>query len=584
MGCGSSNELQSYCEPDQLLEAGKCLDDVGVAVNGEGFLSQRRKTAVFLDGPADFELIDQKSGEVAYEGKAEGPVLAEDTEQMVYHADFTEFVTPGSYVLRSAAGKESAAFTIGDQALSPSLDAAMLGLFGQRCGEAVSFSYGEKNYKHAACHQNEAELSRVGESGTRDDTGGWHDAGDYGKYVRNGAFAVAFLLKAYEHYPETLEKRDFGIKESGDDVPDILDEARVELEWILKTQFEDGSFAHKVTALKFEANLMPSQDKQTRFFFSTSTTSTGDAVGVLALAARLYAEFDKDFSEVCLESAKKGQAFLDANPDEIASDQSGAETGTYGSKGDLDERLWAVAELWETTGDEEYLEKTEALAADLSFLDNFDWADARNLGLLTYVESEREGRNEELFEEKQYELVATAEKIAEHSRNDPYARGFSGYFWGSNGVIARMSLNLAAAHRIYPNRAYLDAVTGQLDHLLGLNGFARSFVTGLGGNPVQSPHHRPSVSDGITPPWPGLLIGGPHAQGSDDSNAIPALTWEDDDDNYWNNEIAINWNTALVYALVVAEATAEDEDAACVPDCLPSLPDGVGGMGGGATD
>lgn len=154
---------------------------------------------------------------------------------------------------------------------------------------------------------------------------------------------------------------------------------------------------------------------------------------------------------------------------------------------------------------------------------------------------------------------------------DPYGRGFEAYYWGSTGVTARMSLNLVVAHHLYPNRAYLNAIQSKLDYLFGRNSFARSFVTRLGTNPPLSPHHRPSVADGEGQPWPGLLIGGPNGE---------AAEWKDEYASYQTNEIAINWNTALAYALVAAHATRSDMDAACVPDCVPSEA-GEGGAGGG---
>jgi endoglucanase len=169
-------------------------------------------------------------------------------------------------------------------------------------------------------------------------------------------------------------------------------------------------------------------------------------------------------------------------------------------------------------------------------------------------------------------LVESADDMARESGKDPYGRGLNSYYWGSAGVVARMSYNLVLAHKIYPNQTYLDAISLKVDHLLGLNPFARSWVTGLGANPPQNPHHRPSVSDGVAAPWPGLLIGGANPD---------ALSWEDDYASYEQNEIAINWNTALVYALVAARGTATDESADCVPNCLPepSL-GGAGGLGG----
>lgn len=559
---------------------GRCLHDLPIALNGEGYLPARAKRAVFIGESPSFKIIDSKSGKVVLNGKADGPTTSPDTDQVVYVADFSELSEKGNYYVE-ANGKRSGTFAVGRDALNPALDAAMLGLYGQRCGEKVSLSFANYDFHHQACHLAPASLSRVGSDEERDDSGGWHDAGDYGKYVRNGAFAVAFLLKAYEHFPGYLNDRQFEIPEKGGAVPDILDEARVEVEWILKAQFDDGSFAHKITAEHFEAEILPKADTQARFFFSTSTTSTADGVAVLAQAARIYEEFDKTFSEKCLVASRRGQEFLDEHPEAIVSEQlpNGEGTGTYawspGDDGQAD-RLWAYAELWETTGEENFLEQFEALASGMAVSHNFDWGNPTNLGIVTYLDSKRQGRDDATVESKTRELFGTTDAIAQAARTDEFGRGFGSYFWGSNGVIVRMSFNLAAAHRIHKNTDYLDAMTSQIDHVLGRNGFARSFVTGLGVNPVMFPHHRPSSADAVPVPWPGLLIGGPHGSKPE------GLAWEDDPDNYQNNEIAINWNTALIYALVAAQATMNDESAECSPNCLPPEPGlgGAGGMGG----
>ena len=580
----SSESLPTGCPEGTRYFRGQCLIGHEVRLNSVGYLPERAKFASFQGTSPGFVLKDAESGDVVYSGTAQGPTRNRDTNEQLYRADFSDFDDEGRYFVEIEAGR-SAVFEIGQTSLDHALDAVMLGLYGQRCGEAVNFQYGELSYFHQQCHMQDASLARVGE-GSRGDTGGWHDAGDYGKYTRNGAFAVSFLVRAYEQFPEFLEGRAFDIPETGDAVPDILDEARVELEWLLKVQFDDGSFSHKVTAENFEVDIMPEADNQPRFFVSASSTSTANAVAALAQAARVYEPFDAAFAEKCLAAARRGQEFLGANPEPLSAIQDDINTGNYGcatsscTDQDQDERLWALAELWETTGEEAFLEELEVKVRAASVRANFDWADVENLGLCTYALSDRPGRDPDLVAEVQFELQRIARFIADNSQDHGYGRGFEYYYWGANGSIARLSYNLIAAHRLAPDAGLLDVLTAQLDHLLGHNAYSRSFVTGLGADPVMRPHHRPSIADANFEPWPGLLIGGPHAQGQSDPLAqdYPALAWTDEAANYWHNEIAINWSTAMAYALVAALATRGDETAACQPDCL--VDPGVGGAGG----
>jgi endoglucanase len=411
--------------------------------------------------------------------------------------------------------------------------------------------------------------------------------------VVNGAFAVAFLMAAYEHFPDYLKAREFEMPERGGATPDILDEARVEITWILKTQLADGSFSHKVTARGFEAEIMPETDHQARFFYSVSTAATGDGTAALAQAARVFAEFDPGFAETCLAAAQKGQAFLDLHPELIESKQTSGGTGTYATGRDQDARIWALAELWATTSDASYLSSLETRLAEASFSDEFDWGTATNLGLGTYLRSELPGRDPKIVEKLTASVAASAQKLHQGALEDVYGRDRESYYWGTNGVISRTAYNLALANSLFGHTDFLDTISLQLGHVFGLNGFGRSYVTQLGPNPVVSPHHRPSTADTAGRPWPGLMIGGPHGQGADERGTkgvvLPALDWQDKISNYYHNEIAINWNTALIYALVAALATQDGQTDACWPDTcftVPGAPDGgtggSGGAGGGA--
>lgn len=587
--CGPSVRRTVDCPEGARAEMQTCVFDYEVRVNTVGYLPGRRKQATFVSEEGAFELLRTEDDEVVFEGTAEGPLESKDTLETVYVADFSEFTETGEYYLKVRGGR-SPAFRIGREPLEEALRVVMLGLYGQRCGEEVTIEHDDFEFSHEACHLDEASLERLGEAGTKDDTGGWHDAGDYGKYTVNGAFAVAHLLLAFEHFEELASRVRLDIPENENDLPDILDEAKVELLWLLKVQLDDGSFAHKVTARDFEGVVLPELDGSERVFVEPSSAGTAHAVAALGLAARVFAPFDEKFSERCLEAAAAGGEWLVDHPDEVVADQAGITTGGYHSGGDGDERLWAMVELFESSGEERWLSLAEQQIRGRKADTTFDWANPKNFGLASYVRSEREGRDPEIVAAVAEAFLGIAQYHAETSARNPYGRGVDGYYWGINGALARLSLNLSTAHYVQPDAEYLDVVQSQLDHLLGRNFYGRSYVTGLGTNPVLRPHHRPSQVDSVSVPWPGLLIGGPHSNLFDAEDepenmpTPPALTWTDEYENYLHNEVAINWMGSLAYALMAALALEPDSDgcdqclnAGGAPSDRPA-----GGAGGGS--
>lgn len=580
VACGEERLLPG-CDDGKRYVNGQCLVGAEVRLNTVGFLPARAKLATFVGEDAAFS-VKTSEGDEVLSGTAAGPVNNPDTGETVYIADFSTLTEPGEYYVEAAGGR-SVTFRIGEDALDKAFEGVMLGLYGQRCGVHVSLDWNDEHYEHGPCHTDEASLSRLDLEGTRDDTGGWHDAGDYGKYTRNAAFSVAFLVRAFEQFPHLLTERELQLPERGGDTPDVLDEARVQLEWLFKVQLDDGSFAHKVTAARFESEIMPQQDDQPRMFVSTSTTASANAVAALAQAARVYEPFDADFAARCLAAAVKGQEFLTAHPEEIQADQAGISTGGYGSSNDTDERLWALTELWETTGEAAYLEAAEALLPEVSFRMEFDWADVGNLAITAYALSERQGRDPALLWEAQDTILGQADIMIAASAQHGYGRGVNGYYWGSNGVVARSTTTLVAAHRLQPRPEYLDTVVAQVDHLLGRNGISRSFVTGVGVDPPMNPHHRPSRADGADAPWPGLLVGGPQGQPweAPENDMTPVgLTWGDLYADYEHNEIAINWSTGMAYALAAAIGSRADVSDVCPDGVCPDRSEPAGGEAG----
>lgn len=544
------------CGAGQVFQDGQCVVPHAVRVNSVGYFPDRAKVATYVGDATSFR-VRSLAGEVVLEGTSSGEIRTRDTGERVRHADFSELREPGEYYIEVPGVGRSPDFRVATNVYEEPLVAAMLGLYGQRCGSAVELEWQETSFSHGSCHEAEPSLQYVeGEEGTKDARGGWHDAGDYGRYTVNGAFAVAFMLKAYEEFPDRLAGLELPIPERGDDMPDVLDEVRYQLEWLLKMQLSDGSASHKVTAQRFEGTILPENDGSALYFVGPGTAATANFAAALALAARVYEPYDADFAERCLTAAQQAFDFLLANREPITPDQSQFSTGGYESAGYDDERAWAAAELWKTTGDAAALEEFELLFGELGFMmrRNFDWSDSTNLALLTYLSAEREGRDEAIVDNVRTMTLAVADSLVLDAQNHGYGRALGGlYYWGINGVLARTAYNLVAAYRLEPEAKYLDAVTAQVDHLLGRNPYGRSYVTGVGYRPARFPHHRPSMVGGVA--WPGLLIGGPHTglQGEGRETVPEGLTWEDASDNYRHNEVAINWNTALVYALVASE-------------------------------
>jgi len=534
--------------------------DTDVRVSSIGYLPLRAKRASIAGAPSGFTVVRDADGVVVLTGVPAAAVNDADTGESVATADFTAVSTPGTYHLEVDGIGRSTSFAIDADVYRSAFVTTMLGFYGWRCGTAVAFDYAGTHYGYPACHLQDAHTDPLGTVGTRDGTGGWHDAGDYGKYTVNAALAVGTLLAAWEDYQPALEPVALQIPETGGALPDFLDEIRYELVWLLKMQYAatDGRVAHKLVEPTHPAFIMPQDDTAARSFVPYGTAATADFVAVLAKASRIYRPYDAAFADQCLAAARVSYDYLSANPANVAADETGF-IGTQYSSSDDDDRLWAAAELWATTGDAAVLGDVEArinaLTAPLASPD-FDWGNLKNLGLLTYVRGTQPGRTDAVVTQVSQSITAAADTLVTAHKAGGYGRDLPNYYWGVNGSLARTCMLLQTAHRIAPNADYVDTCSDQLAFLFGRNSYDRSMVTGLGLNPPLHIHHRPSASDGIDAPYPGLLVGGAWTyRALSGTPAIPACTlpagacWVDQQENYEVNEVAINWNAALVYAL-----------------------------------
>jgi endoglucanase len=188
--------------------------------------------------------------------KLSTPTLDAASGDTTTQADFSSLTTPGTYRVEIA-NTLSDPFTIAPTVYADALRLTIRGYTGQRCGCAVDLGNG---YHHPACHHDGAFDPTSGRSGPVPNTGGWHDAGDYGRYIVNSGITTATLLWAWELYPDALQTLHLDIPESGHPLPDFLSEIKWNLNWMLSLQDTDGGVWHKQTSLHFCAFIMPQDD------------------------------------------------------------------------------------------------------------------------------------------------------------------------------------------------------------------------------------------------------------------------------------------------------------------------------------
>jgi endoglucanase len=515
--------------------------DSSIRLNTVGFLPDHLKRASIAAACSDFGIISVVDGTVTFRGKTSGPVYNSDTNENLYIADFSAMRQPGVYRLVVPGVGRSAPFRIGRDVYGFSFRTVLRAMHLWRCGTAVEAEHNGIIYSHKACHLDDAWLDLAGGGhARRDSTKGWHDAGDYNKYVVNAGVTLGIMFRAWEEFGPQIQKIKLDLPEAEKGLPAYLSEIKWETDWLLTMQAMDGSVYHKVSTKDFGPAILPEDEKTKRYFAPWSTAATADFVAMMAASARVFQPYDKVYARRCLEAARKSYAFLLAHTEEKRADLKDFRTGAYQTVDD-DDRLWAAVEMWETTGEASYLKDFEESVHSFKFNANWGWGNVENLGMLTYLFSKRDGRDVRLVQQLSDDLVATANGIVRLGEAHGYNRPLgTRYYWGANGSVANLTVLLQAANRIAPKVAYVETALDAISHLFGRNYYGRSFVTGLGANPPLHPHDRRSMGQTGAPAWPGYLIGGGWPRATD---------WKDDSSIYQVNEIAINWNAPLIYAL-----------------------------------
>ena len=533
-------------------------------VNQIGYDIQKTKFAYAtgLNGGEEFEVCSQNDGTAVFTGHAGQPVTDRVAGEPVCCLNFSDFKTPGTFFIRvtTSDGKtaQSEPVHIG-QGLYNDIYYSILNYFYlSRCGQDTQNEQAGE-WGHPACHDTPAVI--YGTDIKKEVNGGWHDAGDYGRYIVAASKAVMDILMAYEAGSTSCHC------ERSAAIPfDILAEARFELEWMLKMQRTDGGVFHKVSCYHFCGFINPQDEKDELVISPVSSTATADFAGCLAFASDFYKDSDPAFAKSLMDAALKAWNYLETHDEELFKNPPEITTGGYGDWSSADERYFACAALFLRTGDQAYVTKAMELRSSVidkpdnpdfpwinKWQEGFGWGMVAGYGTELFLRAKDKIQDKAVVQTLQDSMLKSADRLLDRVNNASFGTSLDKVHWGSSGHVCDNAHTLLLAFDLTGRSDYYEAAKKQLDYVLGCNPNNVCYVTGFGANTVKYPHHRPSATLGKA--MPGMLSGGP-CEGLYDAcakdnlgpkNLPPLRCFIDNQDSYSTNEIAIYWNSTLVY-------------------------------------
>lgn len=531
-----------------------------IHVNQQGFLPESGKIAIVPNVVSgEFWLVDAKTGSEVLRGPLSQAQAWDVAGETVKVADFTAFNKPGHYKIRVSEAGESPPFSIREKVYDPVLAAAVKSFYYNRASAPIEVEYAGQFARPAGHPDTLVYVHSSAASATRpagtviSSPKGWYDAGDYNKYTVNSGISTYTLLMALADFRGLFAELHLNIPESSNAVPDLLDEILWNLDWLVTMQDpHDGGVYHKLTTLNFSSEGMPHEQNAKRYVVQKSTAASLNFAALMAYASVVMRDYEQHFpgraahyqraAESAWVWAKKNPKLLYVQPRDVS-------TGAYASANEdlLDEWLWAGAELFSATGKKAYLSGL-ALPEKPRVP---EWSAVDGLGLYALARNSKAGK---LHQGAREQLISMAKRMVTEYWQSGYLvpMAEADFRWGSNAVAMNKAMVLLVANQLQPNKDYVPAARGLLDYVLGRNPTGYSYVTGFGSKSTQKPHHRISQYDGVAPPVPGMLAGGPQPGWQDECeypSRLPAKSYLDDWCSYSTNEIAINWNAPLVYVL-----------------------------------
>ncbi|MCF7989875.1 MAG: glycoside hydrolase family 9 protein [Thiohalocapsa sp.] len=445
----------------------------------------------------------------------------------VHTADFSALAAPGSYQVEVPCIGRSHPFDIAADVYDDVYRTTMR-LFYHKRNTALTAPYADPGYERAgidplldAVFHPVLETYPLSRGETAFDYKptrmGWYDAGDYGQYVHNAApvwpaLALALDLAADGHFADG----ELGIPESGNGIPDILDELRWGMQWALSMQDDDGGVYWRVASGHFDMG-MPADVAEPRFIYEKTTRATAQFAAMGAIYSRLMQRYRPAEADAVLDAALRAWAFVANNaiwPPEgthYTNPPQYPGGGTYAVGSSIPDMMWAAAELYRSTGDTVFQAHYRSLlgrvSMDLSAAPNTTW------GYWAMANAPHANRDILLVENARRSIMVAADMKLNRSASAPYRSAKHPYIpytgWYNFSVSPIDALALLQAHHLGGEPVYLDVATQLLDIILGANPQSKVYLTGIGDDPVRDPMDRISLNDANPEPVRGMSVAGP---------------------------------------------------------------------------
>jgi hypothetical protein len=513
-------------------------ENIYIRTNQVGFLPDDFKTGIILS-KSDLQgkpyfLLRDSSGEIEYQGIITDSPSVYENFNFCYEIDFSDLKSEDTYKIKLE-DAESYPFQIGGLIFNNVRDSLSLFFQAQRCGPTNPIL-------HQPCHLSDATKT-VGykDSTARDLTGGWHDAGDYIKFLKTSAYTTYLLLFSYE-----FDSKKFSYDLDKNDVPDILEEAKIGLDWLLRCNVDNQTLVSQVQNESDHSIgwRLPENDSlkfERPAFVSIGKNTIGIYTAALALASRIWKEkfYEDEFASICLTTAKRFYAIRN-NVQDIDSTFS----NHYPEKDFNGKLALAAVELYNSTNSEKYL--NEAFAYGENAGSDFWWS----VGDMNSLAHYKLALHNPDFAKYIFQNLKHFEKKSSKS----FLREGLEYSWGTTNSFLGVSLQSILYKKLTGSTEFDSLNIYQRDYILGRNPWGISFIYNIGKKFSTNLHSQVGFfNDGYLP---GALAAGPASSGILENYKIQRLS----DKNEFNSKEIKYFDNRMDYVTneptIVGNATA----------------------------
>lgn len=516
-------------------------EEVFLRINQVGYLPKSLKTGTVFSATdltgKPFSIVRVKDKKEIFTGILPAAHNSWGKWKYVHKADFSSVQAEGEYYL-SFSSTNSVPFPVNSRAYSGIIDSLLSFFKVQRCGPTNPLL-------HEICHLFDSPYIKGEESiGQIDLTGGWHDAGDYVKFIQTTAFSTYMLLLSYQQNRLILDT-----DKDKNGAPDILEEARVGLDWLIRCRYAPGKLVNQVQDLRDHTVgwRLPENDslKYDRpAFASVGKNTVGIYAATMALAASIWRSrfYDEAFAGKLLNLAEEFYSGRSTYPDLDKSNSGMYQDSDFRSKLTL-----AAIELYKTTGNRDYKADAERYAIGIQPEYWWSWGNLSSLALFR-VASENSSFTDQ--------VRGPVGSFSANSRTNPFGEG-SGFTWGTTHLYLGIGSQSYFLNMLDKNFQPDTLALAQADYILGNNPWGVSFIYGFGKKYTGNFHSQ--IAHFRSGRLPGGIAAGPAPESVLKNYTInrtaspldvfntPDVKYYDAKDDYITNEPTIVTNATAIY-------------------------------------